>query len=301
MSFEYHAHKFANGGVLLKAYGTGTSQELSLDQIRQEVPSIFALGKHESRSEKFTFIPTGAVLEAILKQGWVATEVRQGGSRIEGKADYTKHSVRLRQQGHSPREVGVGDTIYPEIILSNAHDGTSAYILGSGAFRPVCTNGLVCSSAFSQVRIPHKGDVIDNVIEGVFEVVRDLPKVVDTANAWAAKQLNPRQQEAFAKASLQLRWQPEEAADGQFVETAPIDFEQVNRARRHADVGSDIWHTYNRVQEGLLRGGQHYVQRDPATQRRIANRKVREVNGVEGNRALNQALWTLTEALAEQV
>jgi Domain of unknown function (DUF932) len=68
---------------------------LSEDQMRRAAPSIFAEGKHASRSERYTYIPTIDVLRGLRKEGFEPFMVAQGASRVEGKADFTKHMVRI--------------------------------------------------------------------------------------------------------------------------------------------------------------------------------------------------------------
>jgi hypothetical protein len=58
-----------------------------------------------------------------------------------------------------------------EIILLNSHDGTSSYQMLAGMFRFVCQNGMVCGDTVHEVRVPHKGDVVGQVIEGAFTVL----------------------------------------------------------------------------------------------------------------------------------
>ena len=64
-----------------------------------------------------------------------------------------------------------------EIILLNSHDGTSSYQMLAGMFRFVCSNGLVCGDTVADVRVPHKGDVSGQVIEGAYEVLRGFDRV----------------------------------------------------------------------------------------------------------------------------
>lgn len=285
-----------NGAVRLFVSGGYDSQPyLSMDQIRAEVPSIFAPGKHESRSERFTFIPTGDVLLALLKEGFVPTEVRQGGSRIEGKADFTKHMIRLRQHGNQPGIVGPSDELYPELVLSNAHDGTAKWIMDHGAYRVRCANGMVTSKSYGQVKIPHRGDVIEQVIEGAFRVVKTLPNIIEQANQWKAIALTAHQQVAFATAARDLRWDRDDAGNS----TAPVEPPALLEAYRYDDRGSDLWLTFNRLQENLLAGGARYDHKDQNGKH--SRRTVRAVGDATNNRQLNQALWTLTEALAQQV
>jgi hypothetical protein len=58
---------------------------LSEDEMRAAAPSIFASGKHESRSERYTYIPTIDVLRGLCREGFEPFMVAQGKSRIEGR------------------------------------------------------------------------------------------------------------------------------------------------------------------------------------------------------------------------
>ncbi len=106
---------------------------LTEDQMHQAAPSIFAAGKHASRSERYTYIPTIEVLRGLRKEGFEPFMVAQSRSRIEGKTEFTKHLIRLRHLRD-----GSGQTTKPEaneIILINSHDGASSYQLMAGQFR----------------------------------------------------------------------------------------------------------------------------------------------------------------------
>jgi hypothetical protein len=76
-----------------------TDMPLSEDQIRSAAPSVFAAGKHASRSKRYTYIPTIEVLRGLRREGFEPFMVAQGASRIEGKAEFTKHLIRLRHVG----------------------------------------------------------------------------------------------------------------------------------------------------------------------------------------------------------
>ncbi|MDO9126484.1 MAG: adenylosuccinate synthetase, partial [Parvibaculum sp.] len=144
---------------------------LSDDQIRTVAPSIFAEDKHESRSDRYRYIPTGAVLSELRKEGFQPFMVCQTRVRDEGKREHTKHMVRLR---HADQINGAEAN---EIILLNSHDGTSSYQMLAGMFRFVCKNGLVCGDAVADLRIPHKGDVVGQVIEGAYDVLDGFDEI----------------------------------------------------------------------------------------------------------------------------
>ena len=147
--------RFANATPILRA-----DHPLSDDQIRSVAPSIFAKEKHQSRSDRYTYIPTGEVLGALRKEGFQPFMVCQTRVRDTGKREHTKHMLRLR---HAAQINGAEAN---EIILLNSHDGSSSYQMMSGQFRFVCANGLVCGRTDNDVRVRHKGDVVGDVIEG---------------------------------------------------------------------------------------------------------------------------------------
>ena len=273
----------SNASIITARPGT----EIDLDTIARVAPAVFASEKHESRSERYAFIDTRSVIEGLLREGFQVAEVRQGGSRIAGKSDFTKHMLRLRHASQSARDITT-DAVVPEVVLFNSHDGTSAYRMFSGLFRFICTNGLISGEIFEDVKVAHKGNVADKVIEGAFRIIDQGEAVIENSRAMAALELSRGEQLAFAKAALELRWDDPERA-------APIEPAALINPRRNADNGADLWRTFNRAQEGLIRGGQHYVgQRTNAAGhvQRTSNH-VAEVRGIDQTRGINRALWTL--------
>ena len=49
--------------------------------------------------------------------------------------------------------------------------GKGGYQMLPGYFRFVCQNGCVCGQSLGEVRVPHRGNVVEKVIEGAYEVV----------------------------------------------------------------------------------------------------------------------------------
>jgi hypothetical protein len=88
------ATRFARNTRVLRA-----DVPLTEDQMRAAAPSVFAEAKHASRSERYTYIPTIEVLRGLRKEGFEPYMVAQGASRIEGKAEFTKHMIRMRHAG----------------------------------------------------------------------------------------------------------------------------------------------------------------------------------------------------------
>jgi hypothetical protein len=252
---------------------------LTDDQIRRVAPSIFADEKHSSRSARYSYIPTIDVLRGLQKEGFQPFMAGQSGTRIEGKEAHTKHMLRLR---HADQIVGKEAN---EIILINSHDGTSSYQMLAGCFRFVCMNGMICGETTNDIRIKHSGDITNNVIEGAFRVLDDFDLVNEQRDGMKSLTLNRGEQNAFAHAALELKY------DVTDLVPAPVTEEQILRARRTEDRTDDMWTTFNRVQENLIRGG---LSSRSANGRRTSTR---EVTGIDQNTKLNRALWTLAESM----
>ena len=258
---------------------------LAEDQMRRAAPSIFAEGKHASRSERYTYIPTIDVLRGLKREGFEPFMVAQSKSRIEGKTEFTKHMIRMRHVSNDASQIAKPEA--NEIILINSHDGASSYQLLSGVFRFVCCNGLVVGRVSNDIRIPHKGNIQGEVIEGAFRVLDDFEAVDASTEGMKALTLKPEEETAFATAALALRYG--ERTEGQ--PPAPITAEQLIEARRPEDLGHSLWTTFQRVQENALRGGQ------PG--RSVQGRRVqtRAVGSIDRSVNINRALWVLAEEM----
>lgn len=256
-----------------------SSSPLSNDQIAQYAPSVLATEAHESRGDRYSFIPTINVIDGLRANGFQPFEVRQTRVRDQGKREHTKHMVRLRH----PDAISTGAEV-PEIILLNSHDGTSSYQLMSGFFRMVCSNGLIAGDVHNDLRIRHSGNVVDDVIEGSYRVLDNIEAASQRIETYKSITLSPGEQSALADAAVQLRWG----------DSAPIyGSHQLLRARRYEDQQNDLWTTFNRLQENLIKGG---IGGRSKTNRRTTTR---EVGGVNENVKLNRALWTLADRMAE--
>lgn len=255
---------------------------LADDQMRQAAPSIFAEGKHVSRSERYTYIPTIEVLHSLRREGFEPYMVAQCRSRIEGKTAFTKHMIRMRHAGQVTTRPEVN-----EIILINSHDGASSYQMLAGVFRFVCCNGLVVGDVVQDIRIPHKGLIQHEVIEGAFRVLDDFEAVEASTEAMKGLTLKPDEEGALARAALALRFG--ERTEGQ--PPAPITAEQLIEARRPEDLGHSLWTTFQRIQENTLRGGQ------PGRGAKGQRMHTRGITGIDRNVSLNRALWILAEEM----
>ena len=247
---------------------------LTRDELFCVVPSVFSEEKHASRSDRYTYIPTITILDNLQREGFQPFFACQTRVRDQSKREHTKHMLRLRRKGQ------ITDKQVPEIILLNSHDGSSSYQMLPGIFRAVCQNGLICGESFGEVRVPHKGNVVEKVIEGAYEVLGVFDRVDERREEMQALILPPPAQQAMAKAALTYRFGEE---------FQPVTETQLLAPRRWQDESGDLWTTYQRIQENLLKGG---LSGRTAQGKRTHTRAVK---GIDGDVKLNRALWVMTE------
>ncbi|TRO24494.1 DUF945 domain-containing protein [Ectopseudomonas mendocina] len=269
------ASRFAPCSPMLRS-----DHPLSDDQIRAVAPSIFAETPHESRSERYSYIPTAAVLAELRSEGFLPFMVCQTRVRREDRREYTKHMLRLRHASQ------INGTEANEVILLNSHDGTSSYQMLGGMFRFVCSNGLVCGDAVADVRIHHKGNVAEQVIEGAYEVLKGFEQVQEARDSMRIITLDAGEQDVLARSALALKY---DAPD----RVTPITEAQVLAPRRFDDRGNDLWSTFNRIQENLIKGGLNGRSAQGRRQR------TRAVQGIDQNVRLNRALWMLADGMRQ--
>ena len=260
-------------------------QSMTLDAIRHHAPSVFAERPRDTVSAKYRFFPTASVVEGLMGQGFLPVRAQQSMVRLSDRQDFARHMLRFR---HTSMTDSAQGTDVPEIVLTNSHDGTSAYRISLGLYRVICTNGLVAQSAnIEEVRVRHsgRGTLIDDVIEGSYRVIEQAPKLLEQVTNWKQLPLSPLEQSALAEAALGLR-----------ETTLTITPQSLLVPRRSADGRGDevrdTWLTMNVVQENLMRGGA------TGHSQQGKRRRLRGIASVDTDTKINRALWVLTERLA---
>jgi hypothetical protein len=271
-----HAYN-VNSTLSFSRYANVFTDGLSIDNLRQNVPAVFAAAAHESLSQKYTFIPTDRVLTGLMSAGFVPVEARQAHSR-KGSPAHARHVVRLRRRFET---VALRDSV-PEVVFLNSHDGTSAYQLRLGLFRAVCTNGLIVSvGAFPAYCVAHRGDVVDQVVTAALEASERFEALASRVERMELRRLHRGEQIGFAGKALALRF-PE-------LDKAGIQPSRLLECRRVDDTSDNLWTVFNRVQENLLGGG---LIRRTETGRLF---RTRRITSIREDVRLNGRLWDLAE------
>lgn len=253
-------------------------------QMMRIAPSVFATHAAEDVSDRYTFIPTIDIVRGLQKAEFYPVKVSQTRSRDEEKKGFARHMIRFRKTG-----VGYNTGMFPEIVLMNSHDRSSCYQLRCGIYRMVCSNGLVVGNDYFSKKVRHSGNILGNVIEAACELIETTPQIVEKAIEWKGVNLSEEQRKVFAECASTLRWDASEVENGK--DSAMV--RNLLQPKRYEDRATDLWTTFNVVQEHVIRGGVNYKTKDGEY------KKSKKVSSIKEDFRLNTALWNLTEKMAE--
>ncbi|QOI70974.1 hypothetical protein pEaSNUABM50_00034 [Erwinia phage pEa_SNUABM_50] len=269
------------------------NRPLLRSELELVVPSIFSSTGHESRSARFAPVATIDVVDRLAKEGYQPFFAIQSNVRDESKREFTKHMLRFRQ--HDGKTSGESN----EIILVNANDGTSAYQLMAGQFRFVCANGLVMGNMKHNTKIYHKGNnIMDDVIEGVYTVVKDFDNIERYKHEMQRIQLNDVERKTFATAGYLMKEGLPESGSLDDAVYNPLQLLSRNGLNSHDQYDNSLYSTFNTVQQHLINGGQRSFMED--RNGRTRRRSSRGVTNINKNIDINSNLWQLATALVEK-
>jgi hypothetical protein len=215
--------------------------------------------------------------------GWNVVDCKEVKARKEGTKGFQKHLVVFR----NPDVVingSDGDTVFPQILLTNSNDGKNAFTFKCAIFRMVCENGLVVSTQeFSDLKIRHMGYTFEELQSQIRVVVDQLPLTVESMNKMKQVQLSEEQTIEFAKKAIATRFTEAE------IENVKVDLEQLLEPTRKEDEGNGLWEVFNRVQEKILNGDFNYISG-------VKQRKARKIKNFQQDVKINSELWELAES-----
>ena len=229
-----------------------STEFLSLEEIKEIAPSVFTTNGSKDTSDKYTHIPTDRVIRDLELLGWKVADVKEVAARKDTTIGYQKHLVVFRND-----DVVItgedGDTVYPQILLTNSHDGKNSFKFQAGLFRMICENGLVIADeSFEDYSIRHMGYDFESLQSLIKEMVANLDVTVESMNKMKKIELDENQQLELAKKLLEVRL---EGTGNTYDAHQPTS---INYSQRKEDNGTDLWSVFNRQQENIIEGNFSY-------------------------------------------
>ena len=249
----------------------------SSNELRSLAPSIFTEKGAEGVSEKYSHISTDKVIKDMETLGWGVVDAKEVKARKN--IGFQKHLVVFRNPDVMINGAD-GDQVFPQILLTNSHDGKNSFTFTPGLFRMICENGLVVATEqFSDFKVRHMGYDFEALQNTIRAIVESLPLTVESMNKMKEIQLGEEQILDLAKSLLELRVA---GTDNTFGEVA---IEQVLHPQRNQDYGNGLWEVFNRVQENIMEGNFSYL----TIRGRV--RQARKIKNFKQDLDLNKAMF----------
>lgn len=243
--------------------------------IKSIAPAVFATSPSSKMTNKYSFVPTDQVMEYFDREGWQLSSIKQSG-----KDCYGVHELRYRNS-ELPK---VGDTLV-EAVIRNSHNGTSAFSMGAGLFRLVCSNGLTVPTSIAEsFKLRHNNFSLDDVKELADSFSKKLPMIETSVSKMMKRDLTFDEKINFVMEAAKIRW-----AVGSVPST--INIEEILNPLRDEDNGDDLWKIFNVVQEKMIRGGVSYKSA------RGRSTSLKGIKGIQASNRLNTKLWEAAELL----
>lgn len=258
---------------------------LTPERLNKLAPAVFATEPDIEVSDRYGFVPTIEVVNALQGQGWYPVRALQTNVRDQSKRTLAKHMIRFRQD--PDRQIHVGDCI-SELVLTNSHDRTAAYSLDLGLFRLACENGMVTQAGdLGGIKVKHGKNIVDSIIDGSLNLIHYVPNISESVDHYRSTLISKEEARLYAKAALNLRYGED------WVYTSPVRPDDLLQVRRTEDHESSLWKVFNRVQENLFKGG---LRGKSPSGRAV---KTRAIQSVSEDVKLNRGLWQLTEEFSK--
>ena len=277
-----------------------TAETLTIDQVKDTCPAAFTDHASPETSERYGFVSSANAISILADHGFAPTRAIQKPVRKAADLPFADHMLTFRPVTGYSDETETA----PEIILYNSHNGKSALKLFAGAFRFICSNGIVAGDGF-EACMRHSRLTANGFSDMVAEQGQTLPALMESIQRMRATNWGQDIARGFVQQAANLRWQydvyqPDNCADADLIRGSyanNITMRDLDTATRNGDTGQDAWRTFNRVQEGLIRGGvrvRSYTDSNPYGK----TRRARAVASLSETVRINRSLWDLANAVA---
>ena len=260
-------------------------------------------------SKHYSFVPTIDVVNDLRTLGYDCVDATQVKSRKKSTNGYQKHMLTFEHPDHKVdqvKEVELADGTtetqvlpaeeYPQLLLTNSHDGGNAFTLSAGIFRLVCSNGLVIKTEdYGTARLVHKGYSFEAVQKLVKEFEETMGEVLTKITAMKKVELTKQQQIEFAKQAALLRFTAKSYNEDNISDV--VDIDDLLNVDRKEDAGNGLYEVFNRVQESIVQGKYSYSSNGKVKDANTKTRKARPIKNFKQSINVNQKLSELAFAL----
>lgn len=238
---------------------------LTTEEILHRAPSVYTTT--HSMSPRYGQVTTANAIGILADFGFYPVQAAQKGQG--------RHKAHLLAFADTTPTADAGRG---ELILYNSHDGSSSLKLFAGYFQFICSNGIVAGDGFES-RLRHTSGTVNGFENLVTTTAGRMPDLFGRIEDMKSRTINKHDAHDLAREGAAFRWDASRVTDNTVGDL--LD------ARRMGDNEQNLWGVFNRVQEGLIRGGVRVGEND---------RRARAISSISVSVAVNQSLWDLVAA-----
>jgi len=240
-------------------------------EMMRRVPALFAKTAHPRMSERYSFTNTYDIVLWLHNRGYRVNSISGGTST------YKKLMVRMRNTNYDV------STFAPEVVLLDAHDGSSRLKMLLGAIKFACMNGTIAGDiVFARSYMHYAKDLMSQIKLDMDDLDTQSEQLIQRINRMRNHQTTYVERVLLADTATKERYGKR---DGSFIgDIRP----QILEVRRPEDEATDLFTAMNVVQENILRGGGYYTNNNRV-------QRMRAITQVDRNVHINQALWQCAE------
>jgi hypothetical protein len=176
------------------------------------------------------------------QNGW---EIKGVWEKRLSNRKVTSHCVQLQHPDFNIKNAKNQTEAISMMYLNNDCTGRTPLDVSIGAYRLVCSNGLVAFDKERQYKIPHMETGMPKLITSMSEINQYAPEILDKFINLKGRTLTSQQIEDLTQRAIKLR----------FGSSTRIDHRQLLNILRSEDADEDLWTLYNRIQENLTQPG----------------------------------------------
>ena len=214
----------------------------NLDKARAFANSLdnnFITNVQKIKQKEF-YIPTLDVVQKLQNEGWKIQGVDEARAK---NRKIVSNYVQMQHPDFSVKNSKGQDEAIASLTISNSCSGNKPLQLDLGAYRQVCSNGLVAFDAASESsKIQHTRINARDLDLFVFDLSTKSDKLIKEINAMKSKNMSYDQIKRLAYSAAKLRF---DEGDDKF------DIDALLKVNRVEDENNDVWTVFNRIQENL--------------------------------------------------
>jgi hypothetical protein len=190
--------------------------------------------------QKDFYIPTLDVVQKLQTEGWKI----QGVDEVRAKnRKIVNNYVQMQHPDFAVKNSKGQDEAIASLTISNSCSGNQPLKLDLGAYREVCSNGLIAFDAATEsAKIKHTKINARDLDLFIHELSNKSNKMIKEINAMKDKNMSFDEIKMLAYNAAKLRFSED---DNKF------DIDALLKVNRVEDESNDVWTVFNRIQENL--------------------------------------------------